>query len=110
MAAPFRGGALAPFPVRPIASIAGTVFVEDGGSRLVPAFGELSVEVEGKRIASPIGKNGEFYLDRVPAGRREAVIEDAFGTCRFHLDVAVARTGIQQLGALACVREKESRP
>jgi len=55
-------------------------------------------------------RRSEFYLDRVPAGRREAVIEDAGGRCRFHLDVAAAQTGIQQLGALGCVREKESRP
>ena len=110
VAAPFRGAAVAPFPVRPIASVAGTVFIEEGGTRRIPAYGEITVAVAGKKIVSPIGRDGEFYLDRIPVGPHEAVIEDAKGACRFLIHVTAGKPGVEQLGSLGCVGDKEVRP
>lgn len=90
------------FPVQRIRAVTGRLLI-DGPVPLVPAFGQLTVTAEGRHVDSPIGRDGEFYLDSVQAGHHQALIEHDGGQCRFVLEVPQADAAILDLGALRCV-------
>ena len=100
-----RGGAVVEFPVKRVRSVSGRVVVERGGVERVPAYGDLRVSVDGARFESPIGRDGEFYLENLPAGRHLAVIDDRDGRCTFSLDTPVVGLSVVDLGTLRCAAD-----
>jgi hypothetical protein len=40
----------------------------------VPAFGDAELTIAGRRLSSPIGVNGEFFLDDLGAGWQRMVV------------------------------------
>jgi hypothetical protein len=38
------------------------------GRTIVPAFGDAELAIAGRRLSSPIGVNGEFFIDDLGAG------------------------------------------
>jgi outer membrane usher protein len=102
IAPPHRGGAIVSFPVRKIQSVTGTLTVREGRIAVVPASGELTVEVGESESASPLGNGGEFYLENVPEGRHPAKVESRGGVCRFVLEVPPSAESFLDLGAVVC--------
>jgi outer membrane usher protein len=103
VATPLRGGAIVAFPVQPIRAVTGRVVLVVAGEAVIPAYGELVVRAEGRRFDSPIGGEGEFYLDNVPIGQHPAVIEHEATACSFTLNVPAAPGPVMDLGTLRCV-------
>jgi outer membrane usher protein len=99
---PFRGGAVASFPVQRIQRILGQITLDDGVSTTVPAYGQLSLNANGKLFESPIGRQGEFYLENLPPGRYSAMVEHKEGSCTFALDVPELDQSEIKLGTLRC--------
>jgi outer membrane usher protein len=104
IATPLRGGAMVRFDVRHMRSVTGALRVEAGGRATVPAFGELVTIAGARRIASPVGAKGEFWLTDLPAGRHPAQIEFREGTCSFDLVVPEDAGRIVNLGTVSCTR------
>jgi outer membrane usher protein len=102
VAPPYRGGAVVSFPIQKQQSVTGIVLVESELGRQVPSFGELTVETDSGPVISPLGKNGEFYLDGVAAGGYPATVEFRGGICRFRLLVPVSGEPFVNLGRLMC--------
>ena len=102
VAPPNRGGAVVTFPVRKIRSVTGVLVVRKTAEVIVPASGELVVEVDGGEIASPIGTGGEFYFESLPPGRHRARVKYSGGTCSFAIDVPASSEIFLDLGRLAC--------
>jgi outer membrane usher protein len=102
VAPPFGGAVQALFPVKRLQSLSGTLVVEFAGQRIVPAYGQLTVTVDGKPVVSPLGKQGEFYLEDVPPGRYPAEVEYQNGVCRFELSVPASDDPILDLGTVVC--------
>ena len=44
------------------------------GRTIVPAFGDADVVIAGRRLSSPIGVNGEFFIDDLGAGWQRMVV------------------------------------
>jgi outer membrane usher protein len=99
---PFRGGAVVSFPVQRIQRILGQITLDDGVSTIVPAYGQLALTANGKLFESPIGRQGEFYLENLPAGRHSATVEHKDRTCNFVLDVPKLDQPEIKLGTLKC--------
>jgi outer membrane usher protein len=97
-----RGGALIAFPVQRVQSLSGRVVIERAGATHVPAYGDLRVEAGGAPLGSPIGRDGEFYLENLPPGRHRAVIEEPGGTCVFTLEAPAVGPSLVDLGTLVC--------
>jgi outer membrane usher protein len=97
-----RGGAVIAFPVRRVQSVSGRVVVASAGATRVPAYGDLKVETDGATLLSPIGRDGEFYLENVPPGRHRATIEDPAGRCAFTLEAPAVGPSLVDLGTITC--------
>ena len=102
VAPPFRGGAVVTFPVQRIQRATGTVSLQDSNQSIIPAYGQLTLTANGKQFESPVGKQGEFYLENVPPGRHRAIVEYKHKTCGFVLDVPSSEEPTVQLGTVRC--------
>jgi outer membrane usher protein len=102
LAPPYRGGAVALFPVSRDQRLTGRVRITRNGETLGPTSGRLRVTVDGRAFESPLGRAGEFYLEGVPAGSYVATIDEESGTCTFTLRVPNATAPVMQLGTLEC--------
>lgn len=110
VAPPVRGGAVVSFPARRIQAFVGTVLMDVGGRAVTPAYGQLTVTAAGQAHESPIGRDGEFYLESLPIGRHPAVIEHKEGTCRFTLEATASPASLVELGTLRCPAAGLERP
>jgi len=102
LAPPYRGGAVALFPVTRDQRLTGRLRIMRAGEVSVPTSGRLRVTVDGRTFESPLGRAGEFYLEGVPSGSYDATIDDESGSCRFTLRVPAATAPVMQLGTLEC--------
>jgi outer membrane usher protein len=103
VAPPYRGGILVRFPVQRVQRSEGRVLLVVDGAERAPTYGEMSVTVDGRRLVSPVGANGEFYFENLAAGRHRAAIEHGDGTCAFTLDVPDVEGLVADLGVVRCV-------
>ena len=102
VATPFRGGAVVVFPIIRLQIITGTLTVETAGVVSIPAYGRLIVTVADQTVESPIGKSGEFYLENVPAGKYQAVIENQEKMCHVILVIPPSAEPFLKLGQVQC--------
>ena len=102
LAPPYRGGALVIFPVEQVRSISGKIQVVAGGMERSATYGELTLVVDGKDVASPIGSDGRFYFENVKGGRHPATVQYAEGTCALTVEVPAATGPVVELGTIRC--------
>jgi len=110
IAPPFRGGSLVLFRADQRQRLEGRVTVGIGGQTIVPALGKMTVSVGSESLSSPIGHNGEFYFENLPAGRHQAVVLFGEITCQFELSVPAAAGPTLQLGVVRCVVPEVKQP
>jgi outer membrane usher protein len=97
-----RGAAIARFDVRTLRSVSGRLELELDGWSVVPAYGELVLSMGGRRVGSPLGKQGEFYFEDAAAGRYDATILCGEGTLTTTLEIPSLDAGHHDLGVLRC--------
>lgn len=103
VAPPYRGGAVVVFPVKQHRSITGSLMISKGAERVRPGLGTLTVTADGRTWDSPIGRSGEFYLEDIPSGSYDAVIDWADGHCTFRLSLP-ATAEVVNLGEVICTQ------
>lgn len=103
----WRGGGVVTFPARPLRSVTGRLRLARGGTDIVPAFGRLAVIVEGAEQSSPVGTDGEFFLEQVPPGEHQARLVFEGATCLLTLAVPTVSTLITDIGVTRCVSSEE---
>jgi len=114
VAPPYRGGAVATFPIRFVQRVTGTLAIARGGVSVIPAYGRITVQVGGKKVDSPIDEAGAFYLEiETPSessGAYQAEVEFEAGICRLALVVPSGGAVIVNLGSITCSLAKEESP
>ena len=103
VAPPVKGGSVVTFPARRVQAFVGAVVVETGGRTVTPAYGQLTVTAEGQTYESPIGRDGEFYLENLPRGRHAAVVDHKDALCRFTLETPVSAASLVDIGTVRCI-------
>jgi len=103
VAPPLRGGVVVRFPIQRIQALTGTVVVEAEGKTIIPVYGQLKVSVDGKSVESPIGEQGEFYLENLAPGHYPAKVEYTQRNCQFSLKVPASDQPLVNLGQLQCI-------
>lgn len=109
IAPPHRGGALVLFPVSRLQRVAGRVQLVAEGRVTIPAYGTIAVTSGDRRIDSPVGASGEFYLENLSEGRYPATVTSQGHSCTFELQVPPSDTPVNRVGTVACVASEEQR-
>jgi outer membrane usher protein len=105
IAPPYRGGALVVFPVQVLRRVTGSIQIGAAPAGRVPRDGELSVTPAGADapVTSPVGADGAFYFENLPAGRHPAIVRDSAGACAFVLEVPASIDPLTDLGTVQCL-------
>lgn len=103
VAPPYRGGAVVTFPIQLIQRLLGTIAFEQAGKLIFPSYGELLLTANGKQLESPIGRDGEFYLENVPVGKHRVVVNHQDRSCELVVDVPNSQAAEINVGDLSCV-------
>jgi len=91
------------FPARRVQAFVGAVVVETAGRTVTPSYGQLTVTADGQTFESPIGRDGEFYLENLPRGRHPAVVDHKDAACRFTLEAPVSPASLVDVGTVRCI-------
>jgi outer membrane usher protein len=102
LAPPLRGGVLASFPVHRLQAITGSIRLTEEGGEIIPAHGEFRIDSGGQHYESPLGKNGEFYFENLPAGPHSGIIEFNGRQCPIDIEVPQSTESFVKLGTLTC--------
>jgi outer membrane usher protein len=102
VAPPLRGGVVASFPVYRIQAVSGMARILVDGQSMVPQYGALTVETGGTRHESPLGKNGEFYFENIPAGVHSGTIEHEGHRCTVEFEVPKSDESFLKIGTITC--------
>jgi outer membrane usher protein len=103
LAPPLLGGAVARFEVEKLRVVTGSIVMNVGGADVFPSYGQLVVHQGLAENASPLGKQGEFYLENLQPGRYPAELDSAKGTCRFDLVVPASDAAFIDAGRTRCI-------
>lgn len=97
---PLRSGSLIRFNVSRIQAVTGHLRVMLGAESRPVEYLDLSVVVNGRAEIFPIGKDGEFYLENLKAGRNHARFDFEGRRCEFDLAVPDSQEMLIELGEL----------
>ncbi len=101
LAPPYRGGAVAVFDVQRVQRVLGKIVI--AGQEKPHVYGELTVTSEnGRSYGSPVGADGAFYFENLPAGSYSAVVEHRGTQCTFVLHVPTSDDLVLKLGTARC--------
>jgi outer membrane usher protein len=99
---PYRGGAMVRFSVEKIQQVIGSLFIVDGGERRPARLWGLKVQIGSEMRELPVGSDGQFYGENVPAGSHGAVIYKGERQCRFNLVIPESEEMVVDLGEITC--------
>ncbi|MDO8737510.1 fimbria/pilus outer membrane usher protein [Candidatus Deferrimicrobium sp.] len=99
---PLRSGSRIPFEVKRFQAVTGTLGTRRDGEWKPAEYVEVRMPAEGKEIAFPTGKGGEFYVEDLGPGAHAASVEQGGGRCLFEMTVPATDDMIVDLGRLTC--------
>jgi len=103
VAPPNRGPALVRFTAVLFRGVSGRVVVDGNGEPLVPAFGDISVDMPDRDPQkSPIGGRGEFYLENLPEGKTDVRVDYQNGSCHATFEVPADIRIAVDVGEITC--------
>jgi outer membrane usher protein len=102
IATPNRGGGVVTFHAFRIVGYSGSIILREGLFRLPPTYGQLDVRTETGMQSSPLGKNGEFYLENLPPGDYPAHVHSDGGDCDLVLSIPDRPEKFIDLGVHYC--------
>lgn len=97
---PRRGGAVVVFDVERLRAVQGRVRVP--GREGAPAYGTVVVLASRRVFSSPVGSQGEFWLDGLPAGTHRAHLLWQGLTCTFPIEVPAGAPPMLDVGQVTC--------
>ncbi|GAO02812.1 fimbria/pilus outer membrane usher protein [Anaeromyxobacter sp. PSR-1] len=97
---PRRGGAVVVFDVERLRAVQGRVRMP--GHDAVPAYGTVVVLASRRVFSSPVGAQGEFWLDGLPAGTHRAHVLWHGQTCTFAIEVPAGAPPLLDVGQVTC--------
>ncbi len=104
----YRGGAFVEFPVMQVRTIVGSIVVHSAAGDVIPAFVELTLSDRLRTYTSPLGRQGELYLENVPPGTFSGAVEFSGGQCAVTITVPAAGTSFVKLGTVPCIPTRKT--
>jgi len=82
---PLRGGGIVKFQIRKVQGFVGRLFIVEKGEKKPAEYWGLKIWVDGEPKEVLVGKEGEFYLENIPAGRFPAMLFRQDSACSYHM-------------------------
>jgi outer membrane usher protein len=99
---PLRSGSRIPFEMKRFRAVTGTLGMRRDDEWKPAEYVEVRLPAEGKEIAFPTGKGGEFYVEDLGPGTHVATVEQEGKRCLFGMTVPATDETIVDLGRLTC--------
>jgi outer membrane usher protein FimD/PapC len=99
---PLRSGSKIPFEVKRVQAVTGTLGMRRDGEWKPAEYVEARLPAEGREIAFPTGKGGEFYVEDLGPGTHAAYVEQEGTRCLFEMIVPSTDDMVLDLGRLTC--------
>jgi outer membrane usher protein len=100
---PERSGVVIKFTAQRIQAFFGKILVQTAtNTSLVPSYGQITFDLKDRKVSSPLGIDGEFYLENLPTGNHTALVEYEGSECWFNIDVPHKEGMVVELGRLTC--------
>ena len=96
----YKSGSIVKFAVTRTQSIVGSLMYRAGGKVIPLEYHLISMEVAGKKIEFPTGKNGDLYLENIPPGRYAASVLIEKTMCRFTVVIPESKESFIKLNEL----------
>jgi outer membrane usher protein len=99
---PFRSGSVVTFDVTRIQGLVGKVFVVVEGRKIPVEFSTITIMLKDRTIEGLVGRDGEFYIENVPAGIHPAKIIYEGKECVFDITIPESEEMWVDLGEVLC--------
>lgn len=96
----YKSGSIIKFAVTRTQSIVGSLMYRAGGKVIPLEYHLISMEVAGKKIAFPTGKNGDLYLENIPPGKYAASVLIEKTMCKFTVVIPESKESFIKLNEL----------
>jgi outer membrane usher protein len=105
IAPPFQGGTVVQFKTYSVVFVTGRVQIRDNGKMHSPTYGNLVLNIPNGM--SPLGEQGEFYIENAPPGIYDARVISEGSECSFKIKIPQSTEQQVDLGVLTCEKTKE---
>lgn len=103
VAPPMRAGSVVTFLQERMQAVMGSLEWQiDGADPLVPAYGMFTMTRGDRTVESPIGTDGEFFFEQLPAGLYQGVVRYRANECTFSVTVPERSGSMLNIGKLVC--------
>jgi outer membrane usher protein len=106
VAPPLRAGAVVTFAQERMQAVTGSIDWVLAGASFVPAYGLFTIKIGDRIVESPIGAQGEFFFEQVPAGQHTGTVRYRSNECTFVVTVPERTGSMMNIGKLTCKSEK----
>jgi outer membrane usher protein len=99
---PLRSGSVIPFEAKKFQAVTGTLTIRRDGKSIPAEYYDVRMKSDGKEIAFPTGKGGEFYLENAAPGRYRGTVLVPGRPCAFEMTIPKSDEMLIELGGLSC--------
>jgi outer membrane usher protein FimD/PapC len=99
---PLRSGSYVQFDATKYQAVTGRILLKIEEKIKPVEFYEIRMVVDGREVAFPTGKGGEFYLENLKPGDYGAVFDYEGRTCSFIMKVPMSEETIIDTGGIVC--------
>jgi outer membrane usher protein len=99
---PYRSGSFVEFKTSKTQAITGKIFIIEKGEKKPAEFWGLSFKAKDRIVEVPVARDGEFYLENIPAGTYSAGIVKDRKHCNFSLPIPESDAAFIDLAIILC--------
>ncbi len=97
-------GVVTNFAIHHFHAYAGHIVVDRGGKSIIPTLGQVVFTLGGHEYTSDLGREGQFYVENLEAGKYSATVTTIDGlTCAFAIAFVADANPVTTLGTVKCV-------
>lgn len=101
---PYRAGGVVRFDMEKLQGFTGRLLIRDRGEMSPAEYWGLRINQGAESMEVIVGKNGEFYLENLPAGHLPARLFRKDETCSFELAIPESDDVMVNMGEVICER------
>ncbi|MGY1518875.1 fimbria/pilus outer membrane usher protein [Luteimonas sp. A482] len=104
-------GSVATLDAHPLRAFSGRLRLRDGDGARPAVFGNLRLQHGDASQTSPLGADGRFYFEQLPAGRHQAIVDSDGRRAHCAIDIPEPlQSGIHELGEIECAVTTQGEP